>query len=78
MSTWVGALVAAAAIGLTSVFCVRPMMRGHSGCTMHRSAAGQLGDRSVREREIAQLREELRVLRAQGVLDRQTAPPAKG
>jgi hypothetical protein len=70
--------VAAAAIGLTYVLCVRPMMRGHSGCTMHRSAAGQLGDRSVREREIAQLREELRVLKAQDVLDRQTPPPAEG
>jgi hypothetical protein len=78
MSTWVGALVAAAAIGLTYVFCVRPMMRVHSGCTMHQSAPGPLGDRSVREREIAQVRDELRVLRAQGVLDWQPPPPAQG
>jgi hypothetical protein len=53
MSTWVAALVAAAAITLTYVFCVRPMMRG-------RAAAAPAEDP-----EIAQLREELRVLRAQ-------------
>ena len=53
MSTWVAALVAAAAITLTYVFCVRPMMRGRTA------------DARSKDPEIAQLREELRVLRAQ-------------
>jgi hypothetical protein len=55
MSTWVTALVAAAAITLTYAFCVRPMMHGHG-----RAAAA-----AAEAPEIAQLREELRVLRAQ-------------
>ena len=53
MSTWVAALVAAAAITLTYLFCVRPMMRGRAA------------DSPAEDPEIAQLREELRVLRAQ-------------
>jgi hypothetical protein len=53
VSTWVAALVAAAAITLTYVFCVRPMMRGRAA------------DSQAEGPEIAQLREELRVLRAQ-------------
>ena len=53
MSTWVAALVAAAAITLTYVFCVRPMMRGRAS------------DSRAEDPEIAGLREELRVLRAQ-------------
>jgi hypothetical protein len=55
MSTWVAALVAAAAITLTYVFCVRPMMHARG-----RAAASQAEDP-----EIAPLREELRVLRVQ-------------
>lgn len=53
MSTWVAALVAAAAITLTYMFCVRPMMRGRAAHS------------STDDPEIVQLREELRVLRAQ-------------
>ena len=52
MSTWVAALVAAAAITLTYVFCVRPMLRGRAA------------DSHAEDPEIV-LREELRVLRAQ-------------
>jgi hypothetical protein len=52
MSTWLAALVAAAAITLTYVFCVRPMMRG-------RAAASRAEDP-----EITQLREKLRALQA--------------
>jgi hypothetical protein len=72
MSTWLAAAVAAAAISLTYFFCVRPMLRGRGGCAM----TGSAGDRSARDREIAELREELRVLRAQDSLDRQAPPPA--
>jgi hypothetical protein len=54
MSTWVAALVAAAAITLTYVFCVRPMMHGRG-----RAAASRTEDP-----EIAQRREELRALKA--------------
>jgi hypothetical protein len=71
MSTWLAAAVAAAAISLTYFFCVRPMLRGR-GCAM----TDRAGDRSARDREIAELREELRVLRAQDALDRQLPPPA--
>jgi hypothetical protein len=53
MNSWVAALVAAAAITLTYVFCVRPMMRGRPA------------DSHADDPEIVQLREELRVLRAQ-------------
>jgi hypothetical protein len=53
MSTWVAALVAAVAITLTYLFCVRPMMRGRAA------------DSRAEDPEVVQLREELRVLRAQ-------------
>jgi hypothetical protein len=55
MSTWVAALVAGAAITLTYLFCVRPMLNGRGRATAS----------SAEDPEIAQLREELRVLRAQ-------------
>jgi hypothetical protein len=61
MSTWVAALVAAAAITLTYVFCVRPMMHGRG-----RAAAAPAEDP-----EIAHLRKELRGLRAQHEQQRQ-------
>lgn len=53
MSTWVTALVASAAVTLTYLFCVRPMMRGRK-----RSPGAA-------DPEVTQLREELRALRAQ-------------
>jgi hypothetical protein len=55
MSTWMAALVAAAAITLTYVFCVRPIMHGRG-----RAAASRAEDP-----EITQLREELSALQAQ-------------
>ncbi|WP_102143052.1 hypothetical protein [Mycobacterium hubeiense] len=72
MNTWLAAAVAAAAISLTYFFCVRPTLRGRGGCAMTERA----GERSDRDREIAELREELRVLRAQDALDRHSPPPA--
>jgi hypothetical protein len=72
MSTWLAAAVAAAAISLTYFFCVRPMLRGRGGSAM----TGSAGDRSARDREIAELREDLRVLRAQDALDRKSPPRA--
>jgi hypothetical protein len=72
MSTWVAALVAATAITLTYFFCVRPMMRGRGGCAMPGCApVRQQGDG---DSEVAQLREEIRALRAQDRLDQR--PPA--
>jgi len=55
VNTWPAALVAAAAIVLTYLFCVRPMSRGR----VRRPESGS------EEQTIAELREELRVLRAQ-------------
>ena len=55
MSTWVAALVAAAAITLTYLFCVRPMMHGRSRAAKPRAE----------DTEIAELREELRALRSE-------------
>ena len=53
MSTWVAALVAAVAITLTYLLCVRPMMRGRAA------------DSRAEDPEVVRLREELRALRAQ-------------
>jgi cytochrome c-type biogenesis protein CcmH/NrfG len=64
MSTWVAALVAAAAITLTYLFCVRPMMQGH----------GQAATSRAEDHEIAKLREELRALRCEQ-LHKQPPPP---
>jgi hypothetical protein len=72
MSTWVAALVAAAAITLTYFFCVRPMMRDRGGCAMPGCGPGR--PQGVGDSEVAQLREEIRVLRAHDRLDQR--PPA--
>ena len=63
MSSWVAALVAAAAITLTYFFCVRPMMAGRR----QERAPGP------DDAKIADLREELRALRADDSSRRQ--PP---
>lgn len=68
MSTWVAALVAAAAITLTHFLCVRPMMRGRGGCAM--PGCGPGGQQGVGGSEVAQLREEIRALRAEDRLNR--------
>lgn len=56
MSTWLAVLVAGAAFTLTYVFCVRPMMHGRG--------KGEDVALAAEDSEIADLREELRALRA--------------
>ncbi|MGH3434784.1 MAG: hypothetical protein ACRDQB_18320 [Thermocrispum sp.] len=63
MPTWLAALIALAAIAATYLLCVRPMQRGG-----HCGLGGGCQSDPEREREIADLREELRVLRAQDTL----------
>ncbi|MEU0465437.1 hypothetical protein ABZ215_15660 [Amycolatopsis sp. NPDC006131] len=65
MPTWVAALVALAAITVTYVACVRPMLRGRGHCGM----PGESGPNPEVDRQVAELREQLRVLRAQDSLD---------
>ncbi|GAA3845310.1 hypothetical protein [Amycolatopsis tucumanensis] len=62
MSTWVAALIAVAAVTVTYFTCIRPMRRGDGHC------AGS-GENPELDRQIAELREEVRVLRAQDSLD---------
>lgn len=72
MPTWMAALAAVAAIAATYYFCIRPMRRGECG-----TATGGNEDEE-RSREIAALREELRILRAEDALDSdQAAEPGK-
>jgi hypothetical protein len=76
MSTWIALAIAIAAIVATYVFCVRPGLRGQ--CAMSRSSSSD----AETERQLAKLREELRVLRAHDSVDsgrvprRHPAPPA--
>jgi hypothetical protein len=67
MSSWVAALVAAAAFTLSYVFCVRPMM--------HAKGKGQEVALAAEDPEIADLRAELRALRAH---DSSPRPPPEG
>ncbi|MEC3974424.1 hypothetical protein [Amycolatopsis sp. H20-H5] len=62
MPTWFVAAVAIAAVTVTYFSCVRPMLRERGHC----DAPGRGGDL---DRRIAELREEVRVLRAQDSLD---------
>ncbi|MGH3775971.1 MAG: hypothetical protein ACRDRR_09610 [Pseudonocardiaceae bacterium] len=68
MSTWIAALVAVAAITATYLLCVRPTMRGR--CT---TGGPPTGDAET-ERQLAELREELRMLRTQQSLDSGRVP----
>ena len=61
MPIWVAALVAVAAITAVYFFCIRPRRRG--GCAI----GGTQQDPEL-ARQIADLREELRVLRAEDAL----------
>ncbi len=67
MPTWLAGLVALAAVVTVYFTCLRPMRRGH--CAL--PAGGQ--DTEL-QREIAELREELRILRAQDALDTGRVP----
>lgn len=71
MSIWIAALVAVAAIAATYFFCVRPGMRGR--CAMNGAASHDLAT----DRQVAELREELRVLRAQDSLDSGRVPSSR-
>jgi hypothetical protein len=68
MSTWIAAAVAIAAIAATYFFCVRPMRQGR--CAVSTSSSSD----AETERQLAELREELRVLRAQDSLDTGRVP----
>jgi hypothetical protein len=68
MDTVFLALVAAAALAATWFFCLRPMRRGR--CAMTRRA----GDPEL-SRQIAELQEEIRMLRAQDAIATTQAPP---
>lgn len=70
MSTLVAALVAVGVVTAVYFFCLRPMRRGHCGMM----AAQQ--DAEL-DRQIAELREEVRVLRAQDSLDAGKAPTSR-
>ncbi|MDQ2706460.1 MAG: hypothetical protein M3Z25_01965 [Actinomycetota bacterium] len=73
MSTWLSAAVAIAAIASTYFFCIRPHLRGH-GCG---GANGGSAHDAEMDRQVAELREELRVLRAQDRLDSGQVPSGK-
>ena len=69
MDTVFLALVAAAALAATWFFCLRPMRRGR--CAMTGRAAGD----PELSRQIAELQEEIRMLRAQDAIATTQAPP---
>ncbi|MFI7190016.1 hypothetical protein ACIBQ0_09805 [Nocardia nova] len=71
MSTWEAALLAVGAIVLTYFFCVRPALRGRHGGRCTPGAAVP----TVDDREIASLREEVRVLRARAARPGSQATP---
>ncbi|SFP05615.1 hypothetical protein SAMN05421810_101828 [Amycolatopsis arida] len=70
MSTLVTALIAAAAVAAVYFFCLRPMRQGRCGM-MGGSRDAEL------DRRIADLREEIRVLRAQDSLDSGQVPTTR-
>jgi len=73
MSVWIAGFFAVAAITATYFSCVRPHLRNRGGCEM---AGGARNDAEV-DRQVAELREELRVLRAQDALDSGRVPSSK-
>ena len=73
METWVAAAIASATIASTYFFCVRPGMRGR--CAGGRPGAAVDSRDADFDRQMAQLREDIRVLRAQDLLDAGQATP---
>lgn len=65
MSTVLVAMLAGAAGAVMYVFCIRPMLHSHGHC----AAAHEFGRNADLNLQIADLREEIRVLRAQDCLD---------
>lgn len=63
MPTWTAALIAVAALTATYLACVRPALKGRPHC-----AATGGGQSPESGHQIAELRRELRVLRAQDAL----------
>ncbi len=63
MPIWLAALIAVAAITATYFSCVRPTLRGH------RATTGNSAQDTELDRKVAELREDLRALRAQATLD---------
>lgn len=74
MSVWLAGLIALAAITVTYFSCVRPHLRGNAGCAT--PGGGAQSDADL-DRQVAELREELRVLRAQDALDSGRVPGNK-
>lgn len=70
MPTWFAAVVALAAITTTYLFCVRPMLRGRCATTATDTAL----DERERGRQLGELREQVRILRAQDALDAGQSP----
>jgi hypothetical protein len=70
MSNWAAALIVLVAFAVTYVACVRPMLRGRGHCAV----TGSAGQEAGLDGQIAELREELRVLRAQDSLDSGQVP----
>jgi len=73
MSTWLAALIAVAAITVTYFSCVRPHLRGRGQSA---TSGGSTPGAEV-NRQVAELREELRVLRAQDSLNSGRVPSRK-
>lgn len=74
MSVWIAGLIAFAAITATYFSCVRPHLRNRGGCGM---AGGGTQKDAALDREVAELREELRMLCAQDVLDSGRVPSSR-
>lgn len=66
MSTGVAALIAVAAVVVTYFSCVRPMLRGRGHCGI---TSGQADQNAELDRQIADLREEMRALRVEDGVD---------
>ncbi len=64
MTTLTAGIIAAATIAAVYFFCIRPMRRGNRNSSNDNARDVEL------DRQVAALREELRVLRAQDTLDR--------
>lgn len=73
MASWLAALLAVAAITATYFLCVRPLLRERG----HRVTTGNSAQNTELDRQVAELREELRALRAQDALDSGRVPSSK-